>query len=216
MIRTETVKLNSIIGLAYKEKLAAGGAGLAIITPNDRAAYTINKRDGKAVPYGPVNGNVFTSAVVSEALELTKGLSYKRSGKIIKVYDDIHCDETSAELETEDDITSIDVVLSKEYAGFITEYTDKNGKFSYQLMNRDLMKFADSSKIANEMVANNDNDDAIVRYIVRMKAVNLAKTKTMDDKFLTVFIETFDSMNTRSAFKELKTHIRTKKSKTKR
>ena len=103
MIRTETVKLSGILGLAYKEKLASGGAGLAIVTPGDRAAYTINKRDGRAVAYGAVDPQVFTNAVIDEAIELTRGLRYKRLGKVTKVYDDSHCDETPAELETGDD-----------------------------------------------------------------------------------------------------------------
>jgi len=216
MIRTVTVKLNSLAGLAYKQKLVAGGAGLAIITPGERAAYTINKRDGKAVPYGPVNEIVFTDAVVNEALEATRGLPFKRLGKVTKVYDDIHCDESPAELETDDDKPSIDVVGSKAYLEFIMEYTDNKGQFSYQLMNRDLMKFANRSRVVGDMFAAAESDVKIMRYIVRSKAVGLAGIKSMDDDFLVAFINTFDSMNTRSAFKELNAHIRAKKSKSKR
>ena len=216
MIRTETVKLSRVAGLAFKQKLAAGGAGLTIITPDDKAVYTINKRDGSAVPYGVVDLKLFTPKVVEEALELTRGLSYKRMGSITKVYEDSHCDEASVDLETGDDKPSVDVVASKEYEGFIMEYTDKNGKFSYQLMNRDLMKFFESSSVAKAMVADAESDDKIARYVIRSKAVSLARSKTMDDDFLTAFIDTFDSMNTRSAFKELKAHIRTKKGKVSR
>jgi len=216
MIRTEIVKLNSMTGLAYKQKLTAGGTGLAIITPNDRAAFSINKRDGSVVPYGEVDAITFTGEVIEEALELTKGLPYRRLGKVTKVYDDSHCDETSAELETEDDEPSVCVIASKEYAGFIKEYTDKNGKFSYQLMNRDLMKFADRSSVVDNMVSEGESGDAILRYIVRSKVVSIARTKAVEDAFLTTFIETFDSMNTRSAFKELNAHIRAKMGKRKR
>jgi hypothetical protein len=202
--------------LAYKQKLTSGGAGLAIMTQFERAAYTINKRDGAAVPYGGVNDGVFTEAVVGEALELTRGLPYKRLGQVTRVYADSHCDETPAESESGDDKPSIDVVASKEYEEFIMEYTDKNEKFSYQLMNRDLMKFADSSRVVRTMIADAESDKNILRYIIRSKAVGLAGTKSMDDGFLTAFIETFDSMNTRSAFKELSAYIRGKKSKAKR
>jgi len=216
MIRTQTVRLARIAGLAYKQKLVAGGAGLTIMTPDAKAVFTINKRDGSTAPYGIVDTVLFTGEVVEEALELTRNLSFKRLGSVTKVYDDSHCDETPADLESGDDKPSIDVVESKEYEGFIMEYTDKNGKFSYQLMNRDLMKFADSSSVVGTMVANADGDDEIMRYIVRSKAVSLARSKSMGDEFLAAFIDTFDSMNTRSAFKELKSHIRTKKSKIKR
>ena len=213
MIRTEIVKLSQVAGLAYRQKLVAGGAGLTIMTPDDRAVYTINKRDGSTVPYGTVDLALFSGAVVDEALELTRGLPYKRLGKVVKVYDDFHCDETAAELDTEDDKPSVDVVASKEYEGFIMEFTDKNGKFSYQLMNRDLMKFFEGSSVVRSMIERGQDDDEVVRYIIRSRAVSLARTKEMDDEFLTAFIDTFDSMNTRSAFKELRAHIRTKKSK---
>jgi hypothetical protein len=216
MIRTSTVKLSKLPGLAYKQKLTSGGAGLAIITPDDRAAYTINKRDGRAVPYGPVDESVFTNAVIDEALELTRGLPYRKHGKVTTVYEDIHCDETPVELETEDDKISIDVISSIEYENFIVAYTDKIGKFSYQLMNRDLMKFANNSSVVKSMIENKDKDDMITRYIIRSKAVKLAGTKSMDDEFLTAFIETFDSMDTRSAFRELNAHIRSRKSKARR
>jgi len=216
MIRTETVNLKKIAGLAYKQKLAAGGAGLTIVTTGDKAVFTINKRDGKAVPYGAVDERMFTDEVIGEALSLTKGLSYKRMGNVVRVYDNFKCDESSVELETGDDEITVDVVASKEYAGFISEYTDKGGKFSFQLMNRDLMKFVQSSSVVRTMIANGDSDDAVLRYTVRSKAVSLAGTKSMDDAFLAAFMDTFDSMETRSAFKEVKSNIRSKKSKTKR
>ena len=215
LIRTVTVKVNKINGVAYKQKLVAGGAGLTIITPSDKAVFTINKRDGSVVPYGQVNAELFTSSVIDEALELTRTLPFKRLGNVTKVYDDSHIDEAPDESGA-DDKPSIDVVESKEYEGFIMEYTDKNEKFSYQLMNRDLMKFADSSSVVGNMVAEAESDDAIMRYIVRSKATSLARTKSIEDDFLAAFIDTFDSMNTRSAFKELNAHIRTKKSKAKR
>ena len=208
MIRTEAVRLASINGLAYKQKLPAGGAGIAIITPEDRGAFTVNKRNGSAGPHGHVNEEVFTAAVVAEALELTRGLPYKHLGKITKVYADNHCDETAAELEAEDDKTEIEIIGSVEYTEFIAQYTDKSGKFSYQLMNKELMQFAARSNVVSKMLTENANVNEIVRYVVRSKAALLAHSKGMDEDKLTAFIDTFDSMNTRSAFKELNSYLR--------
>lgn len=213
MIRTEAVRMTSINGLAFKQKLVAGGAGLTIITPEDRAVFTINKRDGTCVPYGQVDDKTFTPAVIKEALEIVAGLPYRRLGSITKVYADKHCDETSAELETDDEKAVIDVVSSKEYKEFIAQYTDKNDKFSYQLMNKELMQFAARSSVVGRMVAEKASANAIMRYIVKSKSADLARTKGMDDKTLTAFIDTFDSMNTRSAFKELNAYLRTRLSK---
>ena len=215
MVRTEVVKLTTIKGLAFKQKLVAGGAGITIITQDDRAVFTINKRDGSCVAFGTVNGDVFNAAVINEALELTKGLPYRRLGAITKVYADNHCDETSIDDETDDEKVVIDVIASVEYKEFIAQYTDKNGKFSYQLMNRDLMKFAARSSVVSRMITEKDAVGKIVRYIVRSKAADLARNKGMDDDMLSAFIETFDSMNTRSAFTELNSYLRRRLSKNK-
>ena len=208
MIRTEIQQMTSINGISFKQKLKAGGAGITIITPDDRAAFTINKRDGSCVPFGKVDGGVFSAAVIDEALELTKGLPYRRLGTITKVYPDIHCDENPVELEADDDKTEIDVIASVEYREFIAQYTDKKGGFSYQLMNKELMQFAARSSVVGKMLAENEDADNIVRYIVKSKAADLARNRGMEDEMLTAFIDTFDSMDTRSAFKELKAYLR--------
>jgi hypothetical protein len=215
MIRTDTVRIASINGLAYKQKLAAGGAGVTIITPDDKAVFTINKRDGSHTPYGKVNAEVFTKKVVEEALALTRGLPYKRLGGVDKVYADAHSDETPVELETEDAKVEIDVVASAEYKEFIAQYTDKNGKFSYQVMNKDLIQFASKSAKVSQMLAEKSDVDAIVKYVVNSKAADLTHGKGMDDEVLDAFIDTFDSMDTRSAFKELRSHLRGKLSRNK-
>ena len=216
MVRTATVQLASVNGLAFKQKLTSGGAGITIITPNDKAVFTINKRDGACVPFGKVDTEIFTKTVTDEALELTRGLPYRRLGAITKVYDDKHCDETPVELETADEKIVIDIIASDEYKEFIAQYTDKNEKFSYQLMNKELMQFASKSSIVDKMLSEKAEIDTIVRYAINSKASDLTHNKGMDEEMLTAFIETFDSMNTRSAFKEFKAHLRGRLSKAKK
>jgi len=212
MIRTEIVQLSSINAIAFKQKLNSGGSGVTIITPEDKAVFTVNKRDGTCVPYGTVNTGLFTEAVINEALELTRGMSYKRLGTITKVYPDKHCDEKSVDLETEDAKIDIDVIASVEYMAFLTKYTDKKDRFSYQLMNKDLMQFASKSSVVSKMLGEKADADDIVKYIVKSKAAELANNKGMEDDILAVFIDTLDSMDTRSAFKELRAYLRGKMS----
>ena len=210
MIRTEAVKTNTIAAMAFKQKLQSGGAGITIINPNDRATFTINKRDGTCVPYGKADTKVFTQAVIDEVLELTKGLPYRRLGKITKVHVNAPCEETAAELEVDDEKSDIDIIASKEYAAFIEKYSDKKGRFSHQLMNKELMQFAAKSGVVGRKLAEKESVDFIVRYVVRTKAADLARTKDMDDDMLTAFIETIDSICTRSAFKELNAYLRSR------
>ena len=215
MIRTEAMNLTSIKGLAFRQKLQAGGAGITIITTEDTAVFTINKRDGACIPYGKVNGDVFVREVVNDALEVTKGLPYKRLGSISKAYSDNHYDEGPADIDVGDSKADIDVVASAEYREFIAQYTDKNGRFSYQLMNKELIQFASKSSIVSKKLAEMGRADEIIRYIVRSKAADLARNRGMSEEMLSAFIDTFDSMNTRSAFKELNAYLRGKMSRKK-
>ena len=212
MIRTEVVQLTSIQGLAYKQKLTAGGAGITVITSDDRAVFTVNKRDGLCVPYGKVDEKVFTAAVAKEVLELTRGLPYKRLDIVsgVSVDDSLDRIPAGSETEDEDDKDTIDVIASVEYKEFIAQYSDKTDKFSYQLMNKELIQFASRSSVVNSLIAEKTDTEAIVRYIVKSKSASLANNKGMDDSHLTAFIDTFDSMDTRSAFKELRAHLRGK------
>ena len=208
MIRTEAVKTTTIPGMAFKQKLQAGGAGITIITPEERATFTINKRDGLCVPFGKVDESIFTKEVVDKVLELTKGLPYRRLGSITKVHLDAPCEEAPVENEVDDEKVDIDIISSAEYAAFIEKYSDKKGRFSHQLMNKELMQYAARSGAVSKKLAMKEDTDLIVRYVVRAKAAKLARRKEMDDDTLTAFIETIDSICTRSAFKELNAYLR--------
>jgi len=208
MIRTEAVKITTIPAMAFRQKLQSGGTGITILTPDDRATFTVNKRDGSCVPYGKVNNKVFTDEVVNEVLELTMGLPYRRLGTITKVHINKPCEETPIEHEADDDKTDIDVISSAEYAAFIEKFSDKKGKFSHQLMNKELMQFASKSGVVSKKIAEKEDTDLIVRYVVRSKAAILSRKKEMNDDMLTAFIETIDSICTRSAFKELNAYLR--------
>jgi len=208
MIRTEAVKTTTIPAMAFKQKLQAGGAGITIITPDERATFTINKRDGSCVPYGKVNEKIFTESVIKEVLELTAGLPYRRLGAITKVHLNAPCEEASVEHEVDDEKVDIDIISSKEYAAFIEHYSDKKGRFSHQLMNKELMQFAARSGVVSKKLAEKEDIDLIVRYVVKAKAARLARRKEMDDETLSAFIETIDSICTRSAFKELNAYLR--------
>jgi len=216
MIRTEAVKTATIPGMAFRQKLQAGGTGITIITPHERATFTVNKRDGSCVPFGKVNEKVFTESVIKEVLDLTMGLPYRRLGTITKVHVNKPCEESPVEHEVDDVKADIDIISSAEYAAFIEKFSDKKGRFSHQLMNKELMQFAAKSGVVNKKLAMKENTDMIVRYVVRSKAAKLARRKEMDDDTLTAFIETIDSICTRSAFKELNAYLRDRLSRRKR
>jgi len=78
------------------------------------------------------------------------------------------------------------------------------------------MQFAARSGVVSKKLAEKEDTELIVRYVVRSKAAALSKRKEMDDDTLTAFIETIDSICTRSAFKELNAYLRERLSRRKR
>ena len=84
IIRTKAVELSAIPAIAYKQKLASGGAGIKImrLDTDASAVATVDKRTAEAVYYGVVDESLFPYEAFEEALELTGGLPYSARGKI--------------------------------------------------------------------------------------------------------------------------------------
>ena len=210
IIRTTAVELSTIPAIAYKQKLASGGAGLKLHRTdiNAEAVFTVDRRGDAPVPYGKVDEALFPEEAATEALELTIGLPYSARGKIkVTVVEEAQAQEP--EDVTEEDIEDVDMVDSNEYNAVIERYTDEKGKLNYQLMNKDFIQFAAKSKSVANLVEQRVAEDDVLLHIVKSRAGLLANSKeTLTDAQATALIETLDEINPRSAFKELKSYIR--------
>jgi len=215
IIRTRAVELTTIPAMAYKQKLASGGAGLKLlrIDDNQSAVCTIDRRTGDLLPYGKVDETLFPEEAFEEAYDLTRGLPYSARGNI-KV--------TSVAIEQEDDAVeetateNVDMTLSAEYQAIVERYSDQNGKMNYQLMNKDFIQYASKSKIVANLVESNASQEQILVCIVKSRATEISNQKeSLDDISVKLLIETLDEINPRSAFKELKAHINRMLSKSK-
>jgi hypothetical protein len=208
IIRTSAVELSTIPAIAYKMKLLAGGSGLKLLRLDRDAIgmFTIDKRSGGAVPYGPVDAALFPEEAIQEALDLTQGMPYSARGKInVKVFQA----EKEAEDVTEEQTDAVDMVDSDEYKAIVERYSDENGKMNYQLMNKDFIQFAAKSKVVREMVASKDSEANILTFIIKSRATFLSeKNESLTDAQVVALIETLDEIDPRSAFKELKASIR--------
>ena len=209
IIRTQAVELTTIPAIAFKQKLAAGGAGLKLMRlDNEKSGvFTIDRRTGGAVPYGPVDQALFPEEAVQEALELTLGLPYSARGKIaVKGFSTL---PQEAEDVTEDQAEAVDMVDSDEYQAILERYSDERGKLNYTLMNKDFIQFASKSKVVAEMVAGRAQEQEILNFIVKSRAAYLSgKKDSLNDQQTDALIETLDEIDPRSAFKELKASIR--------
>jgi hypothetical protein len=208
IIRTTAVELTAIPAIAYKQKLSSGGCGLRILRLDQGAVgvFTINKRDGEAVPYGSFDKSLFPDVAVDEALEMTNGLPYSSRGKIcVSVFSEAKEEEDVTETE----VNAIDMVDSDEYAAIIERYSDETGKLNYQLMNKDFIQFAAKSSTVSKMVGEKAAEGDILIHILKNRTGYLANKKdSLNDDEIKSLIETLEEIDTRGAFKELKAHIR--------
>ncbi|MCL2698700.1 MAG: hypothetical protein FWE68_00130 [Defluviitaleaceae bacterium] len=208
IIRTRAVELTVIPAIAYKQKLLKGGAGMKLMRLDQEAAamYTIDKRTGDAAPFGVVDEALFPYEAFEEAAELTSGLPYSARGKIKFVV----TEECEAEDVPEDaPPQKICMADSAEYQAIVDRYSDEKGKLNYQLMNKDFIQFASKSKTVSKMVGERAKTEDILLFVVKSRAALVAgKKESLDEELAAALIETLDEIDPRSAFKELKAHIK--------
>ena len=207
IIRTKAVELSLIPAIAYKQKLASGGAGVKLLRL-DRdvsAVATIDKRTGEPVAYGKVDPVLFPMEAFDEAIELLEGLPYTSRGNIA-----IHVvEQTAAEDVAEQPPEKVDMVGSDEYKAIIDRYSDETGRLNYQLMNKDFIQFAAKSKTVADMIGSGASPDDILLFVIKSRAAFISgKKDSLDDNLVQDLMETLDEIDPRSAFKELKAHIK--------
>jgi len=217
IIRTKAVELTVIPAVAYKQKLASGGAGIKImrIDSGETAVATIDKRTGEPVYYGVVNESLFPYEAFEEAIELVEGLPYSARGKIKFVINELaESEDVVAEAPEPEKISMIG---SDEYAAIIERYSDENKKLNYQLMNKDFIKFAAKSKIVSNKIESKAPVEEIIVFVVKSRAAMIAgKKESLNDEMAKALIETLDEIDPKSAFKELSVYIRRMQSKGKK
>jgi len=208
IIRTAAVELSSIPAIAYKMKLSSGGAGIKLFRLDNEATavFTIDRRSGEGVAYGPTDESLFPSEAVDEAIELAEGLPYSSRGKF-------NVPQLVVEPEKEDVESTakegVDMVGSDEYKAIVDRYDDENGRLNYRVMNKEFIQFTSKSKTVNDMVAAGASVDEILVFIVKSRAAFFSgKKESLSDDQVEMLVETLDEMAPRSAFKELNDYLR--------
>ena len=206
MLRTKAVKLTTIPAMAFRAKLP-GGPSITI----QRSDYeqpgiaSISRTSGEAIPAANINTKVFPPEAFKEAIELTSGLPYNRTKekkqKGIKV--------TKEMTKEEKEVVEEEIVIdSEEYQKILDKYEDKNGKLSYDLINKDFIKFAKSSSIVRDMAAEGATAKKIHNYVVTNKIRNITGNQDLSDKQVKKMVELLDETYPKGIFKELDSEIR--------
>lgn len=205
MIRTETVSLTTIRATAYRQKLPSGGSGIVILRENalQPGIASISKTSGEPIPTSNTSAKLFPKKAFQEAMQLTAGLPYRKRGAPALIA------APAPEIPEEKDEPALEAALdSKEYEKIVDTYTDKDGKLSYALLNRDLIKFAHCSSKVRDMIAGKAAEDDIRLYIVRTKFANITGNRNLTDAQVLKMAELLDEVSPKGVFRELNEELR--------
>lgn len=202
MIRTKIVELSTLEAAAYRQKLRDGKSGIVILRydTSQPGLATVNRRTGTPEPSANTNLEIFPIEAFQEAIELTSGMPYSRRGavKLSGNQEAVEPQESPEELATVD---------SAEYEAIVKAYTNKKGELSYELLNKDFIQFAKSSKIIADMVANRASVDEIRDHVVRVKLESLTGNRELTVAQTKRIVEMLDEVSPRSVFRELNDEI---------
>ena len=207
MIRTEAVELSVIHAAAFRQKLTSGGSGITILRydADQPGIASISKTSGKAIPADNTPADLYPKEAFEEALKLTSGLPYKkRSGVRLtkKTVKDVA--PKASEKASEEEL----VLDSADYQKLVAHYTDQNGKLSYDLINRELIRFAHQSKIVRSMFDDGVSVKKIRSYIVTNRFRNVLQNDKLTDAELLKMAALLDEVEPKSVFKELDAELR--------
>ena len=206
MVRTNVVALNSVPGVAYRQKLPAGGSGIVIFREDfeQPGIASISKTSGEAIPSTNTSKELYPQEAFQEAISLTAGLPYKKQGAV-----KLKGKEMSEEAPAEEEAIGEEVVVdSADYQKIVDQYTDKNGRLSYSLLNKDMIQFAHRSSRVRKMLSDGANEEAIRLYITGTKFRNITEDPELTDAQVLVITELLDEVSPKGVFKELNSEIR--------
>ena len=208
MIRTSVVTLTVIPAVAYRQKLTSGGSGIVIVRGDAKqpGIASISKTSGEAIPTANTPADKYPAEAFAEAMALTAGLTYKKLGAVRYVETKV---EEEKPVEEEPELKEAAVVVSsKDYKAVVKKYSDKAGKLSYDLLNRDLIKFAHTSSKVRSMIAAKGSEKAIRDYATGTKFRNITGNRKLTDEQAALISELLDEVSPKGVYKEFNAEIR--------
>lgn len=209
MIRTNVVTLSVIDAIAYRRKLPSGGSGIVIIREGAEqpGIATISKTSGEAIPAANSPGKLYPQKAFQEAIALTAGLPYKKQGSV-QMKSGAKAGPIAEEVVSPEEAAEEVIVDSAEYQKIVDEYTDKNGKLSYALLNKDLIRFIHSSSIARKMIKAGEDAESIRLYASAAKFRTVTGNKALTEAQVLKITELLDEVSPKGVFRELNDEIR--------
>ena len=211
MIRTDTVTLTTIQAIAYRQKLPAGGSGIVVLSKDcaQPGIASISKTSGDPILSANTPKDKYPVEIFREAIELTAGLPYKKRGapSAASAFAALkEPAETPEEKKLEEELEV--VVDSAEYKKVVDAYTDKKGKLSYALLNKDLIRFIHSSSVARSMIEKKASVSEITLYAAGSKFRGITGNHKLSDDQVKKMIELLDEVSPKGVLKEFTEELR--------
>lgn len=210
MIRTKVVDLTVINGIAYRQKLPSGGSGIVILREDaaQPGIASISKTSGEPIPTANTSKKLYPQEAFAEAIALTAGLPYKKQGNV-QLKGRPAAEEPAAEEPVPEELVEEEAVAdSTEYGKIVEKYTDKNGKLSYDLLNRDMIKFAHSSSRVRKMVEDGESVEKIRLYAAGTKFRNVTGNADLSDAQVLKMVDLLDEVSPKGVFKVFNDELR--------
>ena len=209
MIRTKSVILSTIKAIACRQKLPSGGSGIVIIREDaaQPGIASISKTSGDAILTANTSKKLFPPEAFREAIALTAGLPFQKRGSL-KFTDESIPAPMEASQDLEGSVEEEVLVDSAEYQMIVDHYTDRDGKLSYTLLNKDMIKFTHSSSRARKMLEEGKSIEEIRTYVVGTKFRNITGNKDLTDEQVLKMVELLDEVSPKGVFKEFNEELR--------
>ncbi len=206
MIRTNVVELTVIPAFAYRQKLQAGGSGIVILRKDadQPGLASISTKTGEPIPAKNTPKKLYPDEAFKEAMELTRGMPYKKQGNVVLNKEKLKEVKEDVKEETAEEI----LVNSEDYQKIVDHYTDKNGKLSYDLLNKDMIRFLHSSSIARRLVGEMATPAKIRLYTTGTKFRNITGNHDMSDKEVKQIIEMLDEVYPKGVLKDFNEEVK--------
>ncbi|MBO4361047.1 MAG: hypothetical protein J5822_09245 [Eubacteriaceae bacterium] len=208
MIRTDTVSLTKADAVAYRQKLPAGGSGIVVVRSDcpQPGIASISKTSGEPFPTANTQERFYPRELFMEAMELTAGLPYRKQGSVKNIKD------VPEELKEDENAAAAEEIIvdSEDYRRIVEYFTDKNGKLSYELLNRDMIRFANRSSVVRRMIADNEKIDGIRLYVTGSKFRSICGNGDLTDEQVLAITELLDEVSPKGVFREFNGEIRRK------
>ena len=198
------VELSTIEAVAYRRKLRGGKSGVVVMRYDSAqpGLATMNKGTGEPDLAANVPTDLFPVEAFREALELTSGMPYSRRGAV-KLSG--QSEEPADAEETAEELATVD---SAEYAAVVAAYTNRKGELSYDLLNKEYIQFAKSSKVVADMVADKASVEDIRDHVAKVKFEAVTGNKSLTIEQVRRIIEMLDEVSPKHVFKEFNDEIR--------